>query len=90
MTIFQNVTGKSVSKFQGIKGQNYDSNKFSNNKTIIMLSLKHPQFNLGFFVNYTFYAMVINTILLLLLEWVEFQKIVPKTCPCCGEGNQLI
>jgi len=55
-----------------------------------MLSLKHPQFNLGFFVNYTFYAMVINTILLLLLEWVEFQKIVPKTCPCCGEGNQLI
>ena len=29
---------KSVSKFQGIKGQNYDSNKFSNNKAIIMLS----------------------------------------------------
>ena len=23
----------SVSKFQGIKGQNYDSNKFSNNKS---------------------------------------------------------
>ncbi|KAG4102715.1 hypothetical protein H8356DRAFT_1420983 [Neocallimastix lanati (nom. inval.)] len=39
---------KSVSKFQGIKGQNYDSNKFSNNKAIIMLSLKYPQFNLGF------------------------------------------
>ena len=39
---------KSVAKFQGIKGQNYDCNKFSNNKAIIMLSLKHPQFNLGF------------------------------------------
>jgi hypothetical protein len=39
---------KSVSKFQSIKGQNYDSNKFSNNKAIIMLSLKYPQFNLGF------------------------------------------
>ena len=24
---------KSVSKFQGIKGQKYDSNKFSNNKS---------------------------------------------------------
>ena len=34
---------KSVSKFQGIKGQNYDSNKFSNNKAIIMLSLKYPK-----------------------------------------------
>jgi len=45
---------KSVSKFQDIKGQNYDSNKFSINKTIIMLSLKYPQFNLGFFVDYTF------------------------------------
>ena len=31
---------KSVSKFQGIKGQNYDNNKFSNNKAIIILSLK--------------------------------------------------
>jgi len=39
---------KSVSKFQGIKGQNYDSNKFLSNKAIIMLSLKYPQFNLGF------------------------------------------
>ncbi|KAG4108017.1 pyridoxal phosphate-dependent transferase [Neocallimastix lanati (nom. inval.)] len=39
---------KSVAKFQGIKGQNYDCNKFSNNKAIIMLSLKYPQFNLGF------------------------------------------
>ncbi|KAG4091838.1 hypothetical protein H8356DRAFT_1326038 [Neocallimastix lanati (nom. inval.)] len=39
---------KSVSKFQGINGQNYDSNNFSNNKAIIMLSLKYSQFNLGF------------------------------------------
>jgi len=39
---------KSVSKFQGIKGQNYDCNKFSNNKAIIMHILKYPQFNLGF------------------------------------------
>jgi hypothetical protein len=36
---------KSVSKFQSIKGQNYDSNKFSNNKVIIILSLRYPQFN---------------------------------------------
>jgi len=40
--------GKAVSKFQGIKGQNYDSNKFSNNKAIFTLNLKYPQFNLGF------------------------------------------
>ena len=33
---------KSVAKFQGIKSQNYDCNKFSNNKAIIMLSLKYP------------------------------------------------
>ena len=39
---------KSVSKFQDIKGQNYYSNQFSNNKVIIILSLKYPQFNLGF------------------------------------------
>jgi len=40
---------KSVSKFQDITSQNYDSNKFSNNnKAIIMLSLKYPQFNLEF------------------------------------------
>ncbi|KAG4083250.1 hypothetical protein H8356DRAFT_1382087 [Neocallimastix lanati (nom. inval.)] len=39
---------KSIAKFQGIKGQNYDCNKFSNNKAIIMLSLKYPQINLGF------------------------------------------
>ena len=37
-----------ISIFQGIKSQNYDSNKFSNNKAIIMFSLKYPQFNLGF------------------------------------------
>jgi len=72
---------KSVSKFQGIKGQNYDSNKFSNNKAIIMLSLKYPQFNLGFFVDYMFSLWYINTILLLLLEWIEFQKIVPRLTP---------
>ena len=47
--IFLECYWKSVSKFQKVfKGQNYDCNKFSNNKAIIMLSLKHPQFNLGF------------------------------------------
>ena len=72
---------QSVSKFQGIKGQNYYSNnKFSNNKAIIMLSLKYPQFNLDFRGLYV-YAMVINTILLLLFELVEFQKIVPSLAP---------
>ncbi|KAG4095521.1 hypothetical protein H8356DRAFT_1347789 [Neocallimastix lanati (nom. inval.)] len=41
-------TKKSKKYKCGIKGQNYDSNKFANNKAIIMLSLKYPQFNLGF------------------------------------------
>ena len=45
---------KSISKFQSIKGQNYDSNKFSNNKAIIKLILKYLQFNLGFSMDYTF------------------------------------
>ena len=48
MTILQNVTGNQFPNFKVIKGQNYDSNKFSNNKAIIMFSLKYPQFNLGF------------------------------------------
>jgi len=39
---------KSVSKFQGIKDQNYNNNQFSNNTVIIMHSLKYFQFNLGF------------------------------------------
>jgi len=38
-------------------------------------------------MDYTFTLWLINTILLLLLEWVEFQN-CPKTYPCCGEGNQ--
>ena len=46
--------GKAVSKFQSIKGQNYDSNKFSNNKSIIMLSLKISPTQLRVFVDYTF------------------------------------
>ena len=52
-----------------------------------MLSLKFPQFNLGFSWIIRL-RCVINTILLLLLEWVEFQENCPMTYPCCGEGNQ--
>ena len=52
---------KSAAKFQGIKGQNYDCNKFSNNKAIIMLNLKKniPQFNFRVFFCglYSFYAV---------------------------------
>ena len=55
---------KFVSKFQGIRGQNYDSNKFSNNKAIIMLSLKYPQFNLGF------------SWIILLIQFIIFKLIV--------------
>jgi len=45
---------KSVSKFQGIKGQYYDSNKFSNNKAIIIFSFKISPIQLKVFVDYTF------------------------------------
>ena len=87
MTIFQNVYWKSVSKFQGIKGQNYDSNKFSNNKVIITLSLEYLQFNLGF-------SQIIrlrlcykyNTTIAIRMGRVS--EDCPKSCPCCGEGNQ--
>ena len=70
---------KSVSKFQGIKDQNYDSNKFLNNKTIIMLSLKYPQFDLGFsrFIRLSCRYKYI----LYILKWVEFRKIVPRLAP---------
>eukprot|EP00833_Pecoramyces_ruminatium_P008476 jgi/Orpsp1_1/1182508/evm.model.c7180000081560.1 len=58
----------SISKFQGIKGQNYDNAKFVNNKSIILLSLEYPQFNLGFFMDHPFNVVVTNSILLLQLE----------------------
>jgi len=78
---------KSVSKFQGIKDQNYNNNQFSNNTVIIMHSLKYFQFNLGFSW-IILYAVVINTILLLLIECGRVSKDCPKTCTCCGESNQ--
>jgi len=34
--------------------------------------------------------VVINTILLLLLEWVEFQKIVPSLAPVVAKINNLL
>ena len=60
--IFLECYWKSVSKFQKVfKGQNYDCNKFSNNKAIIMLNLKKniPQFNFRVFFCglYSFYAV---------------------------------
>ena len=78
---------KSVSKFQGIKGQNYDSNKFTNNKAIIMLSLKYPQFNVGFscIIRLRF-GYKYNTTIAIRMGRVS--EDCPKTCPCCGEGNQ--
>ena len=77
---------KSVSKFQGIKGQNYDSNKFSDNKAIIMLSLKYPQFNLGFsWIIRLLCGYKYNTTIAIIMGRVS--EDYPKTCLCCGEDN---
>jgi len=79
----------SVSKFQGIdyNCQNYDSNKFSNNKAIIMLSLKYLQFNLGFsWIIRLGCGYKYNTTVAIRMGRVS--EDCPKTCPCCGEGNQ--
>jgi len=79
---------KSVAKFQGIKGQNYDCNKFSNNKAIIMLSLKYPQFNLGFsWIIRLRYSYKYNTTTFA-IRMGRVSEDCLKTCPCCGEGNQ--
>jgi len=78
---------KSVSKFQGIKGQNYYSNNFSNNKAIIMLSLKYPQFNFGFsWIIRLHCGYKYNTTIFIRMGRVS--EVCPKSCPCCGEGNQ--
>jgi len=78
---------KSVSKFQGIKGQNYDSNKFSINKAIIMFILKYPQFNLGFsWIIRLRCGYKYNTTIAIRMGRVS--EDCPKTCPCCGEDNQ--
>ena len=79
----------SVSKFQGIdyNCQNYDSNKFSNNKAIIMLSLKYLQFNLGFsWIIRLGCGYKYNTTVAIRMGRVS--EDCPKTCLCCGEGNQ--
>ena len=77
---------KSVSKFQGIKGQNYNSNQFSNNKVIIILSLKYPQFNLGFsWIMRLRCGYKYNTTIVIKIGRVSEDCL---TCPCCGEGNQ--
>ena len=78
---------KSVSKFQGIKGQNYDSNKFSNSKAIIMLSLKYSQFNFGFsWIIRLRCGYKYNTTIAIRMSRVS--EDCPKTCPCCGGNNQ--
>ena len=85
----------SLLKFQGIKGQNYNSNKFSNNKAILMITLRYSPIQLRGFMDYTFTPVIINTIqyntiLLLLLEWVEFQKIVPRPAPVVTKISNLL
>ncbi|KAG4087309.1 hypothetical protein H8356DRAFT_1433819 [Neocallimastix lanati (nom. inval.)] len=78
---------KSVSKFQGIKGQNYDYNKFSNNKAIIMLSLKYPQFNLGFsWIIRLRCGYKYNTTIAIRMGRVS--EDCPKSCPCRGEDKK--
>jgi len=79
----------SVSKFQGINYncQNYDSNKFSNNKPIIILSLKYPHFNLGFlWIIRLRYSYKYNTTIAIRMDRVS--EDCPKTFPCCGQGNR--
>ena len=78
---------KSVSKFQDIKGQNYDSNKFSNNKAITILSLKYPQFNLGFsWIIHLRCGYKYNITIAIRMGRVSEDN--PKSCRCCGKGNQ--
>jgi len=73
---------KSVAKFQDIKGQNYDCNKFSNNKAIIILRFKNIPIQLWVFCGLYVYAVVINTILLLLIRMGKVsERIVPRLAP---------
>jgi len=77
----------SISKFQGIKGQNYDNAKFVNNKSIILLSLEYPQFNLGFsWIIRLRCGYKFNTTIAIRMGRVSND--CPKTCPCCGQGDQ--
>jgi len=78
----------SVSKFQGITGQNYNSNKFSNNKIIIKLSLKYPQINLGFWwIIHLRCGYKYNTTIAIRMGRIS--EYFPTTCPCCGKSNQF-
>ena len=52
-----------------------------------MLSLKYPQFNLGFFVDYTFTLLVNKYNSTIAIRMGRISEDCPKTCPCCGEGN---
>jgi len=80
--IFRMLLEKSVAKFQDIKGQNYDCNKFSNNKAIIILRFKNIPIQLWVFCGLYVYAVVINTILLLLIRMGKVsERIVPRLAP---------
>ncbi|KAG4107484.1 hypothetical protein H8356DRAFT_1332896 [Neocallimastix lanati (nom. inval.)] len=71
----------SFAKWNKSNCQNYNSNKFSNNKVIIMLSLKYLQFNLGFFVDYTFYAVVNKYNTTIAIRMGRVSEDCSKTCP---------
>jgi len=53
-----------------------------------MLSLKYLQFNLGFFVDYTFYAVVNKYNTTIAIRMGRVSEDCSKTCPSCGKDNQ--
>ncbi len=76
-----------ILKFQGIKGQNYEINKFIHNRQIIIFSIQYPQFNLGFsWIIRLRCGFYYNTIIAIRSGRVSSD--CPRTCPCCGHGDQ--
>ena len=53
-----------------------------------MLSLKYLQFNLGFFVDYTFYAVVNKYNTTIAIRMGRVSEDCPKSCPCYDEDKQ--
>lgn len=76
-----------LSSKQGIKGKNYDRNKYCNAKYLIMLGYEFPNINLG-----------IKWIIRLRCGYEYNSKIAfksqrvlkecPSYCPCCQQGDQ--
>ena len=76
-----------ILQFQGIKGQNYNNNKFSYNRQIVLFSIQYPQFNLGFsWIIRLRCGFSYNTVIAIRSGRVTND--CPRFCPCCGQDEQ--